>query len=82
MTTKHSLEQQIRARAQRTGESYADARRHVIIPNRRQPQVVLLRVGIDYGAGGIQGPLFANGSFELVPIYDGSPGCTETRRTW
>ncbi|MCX4170809.1 MULTISPECIES: hypothetical protein [Paraburkholderia] len=32
--------------------------------------VVLLRVGIDSGSGGMQGPLFADGSFELVPIPD------------
>lgn len=34
-------------------------------------QVVLLRVGIDTGAGGIHGPLFKNGSFEYIPIPDG-----------
>ena len=34
--------------------------------------VVLLRVGIDSGSGGIQGPLFSDGSFELVPIPDSS----------
>jgi hypothetical protein len=34
--------------------------------------VVLLRVGVDSGSGGIQGPLFDDGSFELVPIPDGS----------
>ena len=33
-------------------------------------RVVLLRVGIDTGAGGISGPLFADGGFELVPIPD------------
>jgi hypothetical protein len=33
-------------------------------------QVVLLRVGIDSGRGGIQGPLFENGSFEFIPIDD------------
>jgi hypothetical protein len=32
--------------------------------------VVLLRVGIDSGSGGMQGPLFADGSFELIPIPD------------
>jgi hypothetical protein len=32
--------------------------------------VVLLRVGIDTGSGGIHGPLFKNGSFEFVPIPD------------
>lgn len=35
-------------------------------------KVVLLRVGIDSGSGGIQGPLFADGSFELLPIPDNS----------
>lgn len=34
--------------------------------------IVLLRVGVDSGSGGIQGPLFADGSFELVPIPDNS----------
>ena len=33
-------------------------------------QAVLLRVGIDTGSGGILGPLFKNGSFEFVPIWD------------
>lgn len=33
-------------------------------------QVVLLRVGIDSGSGGIQGPLFEDGSFDFVPIPD------------
>jgi hypothetical protein len=33
--------------------------------------VVLLRVGIDTGAGGINGPLFPDGSFEYIPIPDG-----------
>jgi hypothetical protein len=32
--------------------------------------VVLLRVGIDTGSGGIHGPLFEDGSFELLPIPD------------
>ena len=32
--------------------------------------VVLLRVGIDLGAGGIYAPLFADGSFEYIPIPD------------
>jgi hypothetical protein len=32
--------------------------------------VVLLRVGIDAGEGGMQGPLFADRSFEFVPIPD------------
>ena len=33
-------------------------------------QVVLLRVGIDTGSGGIHGPLFKNGTFEYIPIWD------------
>jgi hypothetical protein len=33
-------------------------------------QVVLLRVGIDTGSGGIHGPLFKDGGFEFVPIRD------------
>ena len=33
-------------------------------------QVVLLRVGIDTGTGGIHGPLFHDGSFEYIPIPD------------
>src|ERR1700722_18168932 len=33
-------------------------------------QVVLLRVGVDSGCGGIQGPLFEDGSFDFVCIPD------------
>jgi hypothetical protein len=33
-------------------------------------QAVLLRVGIDMGSGGINGPLFGDGSFEYIPIPD------------
>jgi hypothetical protein len=33
-------------------------------------QVVLLRVGVDAGCGGIQGPLFADGTFEFLCIPD------------
>lgn len=33
--------------------------------------LVLLRVGIDTGSGGIHGPLYADGSFEFIPIPDG-----------
>ncbi len=33
-------------------------------------KVVLLRVGIDSGSGGIQGPLFKDGSFEFICIPD------------
>ncbi len=32
--------------------------------------VALLRVGVDSGCGGTQGPLFADGTFEFVPIPD------------
>jgi hypothetical protein len=32
--------------------------------------VALLRVGIDSGSGGMDGPLFADGTFEFVPIPD------------
>jgi hypothetical protein len=35
-------------------------------------KIVLLRVGIDSGSGGIQGPVFANGTFEFLPIPDES----------
>jgi hypothetical protein len=33
-------------------------------------KVVLLRVGIDTGAGGINGPLFSDHTFEYIPIPD------------
>jgi hypothetical protein len=33
-------------------------------------RVALLRVGIDSGSGGMDGPLFADGTFEYVPIPD------------
>ena len=33
--------------------------------------VFFLRIGIDTGSGGIHGPLFADGTFEYVPIPDG-----------
>ena len=33
-------------------------------------RAVLLRVGIDSGCGGIQGPLFKDGSFEFISIPD------------
>lgn len=33
-------------------------------------QVVLIRVGVDTGAGGTHGPLFSDGSFEYIPIPD------------
>jgi hypothetical protein len=34
-------------------------------------KVAMLRIGIDSGAGGIQGPLFQDGTFDYVPIPDG-----------
>jgi hypothetical protein len=33
-------------------------------------KIALLRVGIDSGSGGMDGPLFADGTFEYVPIPD------------
>jgi hypothetical protein len=45
-------------------------------------QVVLLRVGIDTGSGGIHGPLFSDGSFEYVPIPDFSKGKGIDKRTY
>lgn len=33
-------------------------------------KMILLRVGIDTGSGGIHGPLFSDGSFEFIPIPD------------
>src|SRR5579862_6672579 len=41
-------------------------------------QVVLLRVGIDSGRGGIQGPLFGGGAFEFIPIDDRGENCLQT----
>ena len=35
-------------------------------------QIALLRIGIDSGSGGIQGPLFQDGTFEYIPIPDDS----------
>ncbi len=49
---------------ERTHEAVPDADIH-------QRQVVLLRVGIDTGCGGMLGPIFADGSFEFVPINSG-----------
>lgn len=37
----------------------------------RKVRVVLLRVGIDTGSGGIHSPLYQDGSFEYIPIPDG-----------
>lgn len=42
-------------------------------------QIVLLRVGIDTGSGGILGPVFADGSFELLPIPDRFRGGVDKR---
>lgn len=44
--------------------------------------VVLLRVGIDSGTGGIQGPLFKDGSFEYIPIPDRYSGKGVDERTY
>lgn len=35
-------------------------------------KIAILRIGVDSGSGGIQGPLFQDGSFEYIPIPDGS----------
>jgi hypothetical protein len=35
-------------------------------------KVAMVRIGADSGSGGIQGPLFSDGSFEYIPIPDGS----------
>ena len=47
-------------------------------------QVVLLRVGIDTGSssGGILGPLFSDGSFEFIPIFDNFGGQGVDKRTY
>ena len=45
-------------------------------------QVVLLRVGIDTGSGGILGPLFENGAFEFIPIPDQFGGVGVDKRTY
>ena len=34
-------------------------------------KIVMLRVGIDTGSGGMHGPLFQDGTFEYIPIPDG-----------
>lgn len=44
--------------------------------------VVLLRVGIDTGSGGIHGPLFNDGSFEYIPIPDCFAGKGVDKRTY
>jgi hypothetical protein len=35
-------------------------------------KVAMVRIGADSGSGGIQGPLFSDGSFDYVPIPDAS----------
>ena len=45
-------------------------------------QVVLLRVGIDTGSGGIHGPLFSDGCFEYIPIPDSFRGKGVGQRTY
>ena len=35
-------------------------------------KVAMLRIGIDTGSGGMHGPLFHDGSFDYIPIPDGS----------
>ena len=44
----------------------------------RKRKMVLLRIGADSGSGGIQSPLYADGTFELVCIPDGSTGGDRT----
>jgi Nucleotide modification associated domain 3 len=48
----------------------------------REMQVVLLRVGIDTGSGGMHGPLFSDGSFEYIPIPDQFGGKGVDERTY
>lgn len=48
----------------------------------QENRVVLLRVGIDTGSGGIHGPLFADGSFEYIPIPDRFRGKGVDSRTY
>ena len=45
-------------------------------------RVVLLRVGIDTGSGGIHAPLFRDGSFEYIPIPDNFGGRGVDERTY
>jgi hypothetical protein len=40
-------------------------------------KMAMVRVGIDSGCGGIQGPLFKDGAFEYIPIPDGF--CIDSR---
>ena len=39
----------------------------------RERKALLLRVGIDRGTGGVLSPIFADGSFEYVPIPEAEP---------
>jgi putative DNA base modification enzyme with NMAD domain len=39
----------------------------------RERQALLLRVGIDRGTGGSLSPIFADGSFEYLPIPEAEP---------
>lgn len=45
-------------------------------------KVAMLRIGIDTGSGGIQGPLFRDGSFDYVPIPDAFGGVGVDERTY
>ena len=45
-------------------------------------KVALVRVGIDSGAGGMQGPLFAGRRFEFIPIPDGFRGSGVNKKTY
>ena len=42
----------------------------------------MVRIGIDAGSGGMQGPLFHDGSFDYVPIPDGFDGGGVDERTY
>lgn len=45
-------------------------------------KVTMLRIGIDAGSGGMQGPLFHDGSFDYVPIPDRFGGVGVDERTY
>lgn len=45
-------------------------------------KIALLRIGIDSGSGGIQGPLFKDGSFEYIPVPDITDGGGIDNRTY
>lgn len=36
-------------------------------------KIAMIRVGVDAGCGGIQGPLFRDGTFEFIPIPEENP---------